>query len=81
MAACASSAPTGQAPGEAPTLVLVSIDGFRWDYATLTETPNLDRLARQGLRAEALKPAFPRRLARSAAQVPFAGHYRVVPMG
>ena len=29
--------------------MLVSFDGFRWDYATLTETPNLDRLARRGV--------------------------------
>jgi predicted AlkP superfamily pyrophosphatase or phosphodiesterase len=59
VAACTSPAPAEQAPSGTPTLVLVSFDGFRWDYATLTETPNLDRLARRGLRAQALIPVFP----------------------
>ena len=59
LVACASPAPDESAPSDAATLVLVSIDGFRWDYASLTETPNLDGLARRGLRAEALVPVFP----------------------
>ena len=59
LAACASPTTGEQARDDAPTLVLVSIDGFRWDYSTLTETPHLDRLASRGLRAEALQPAFP----------------------
>jgi predicted AlkP superfamily pyrophosphatase or phosphodiesterase len=59
VAACAAPAPGDPPIDDAPVLVLVSLDGFRWDYATLTETPNLDRLARQGLRSEALIPAFP----------------------
>ena len=46
-------------PADKPFLVLVSFDGFRWDYAGLADTPNMDRMAREGLRAEALQPAFP----------------------
>jgi len=42
-----------------PYLVLVSIDGFRWDYPALAETPALDRIAAFGLKAEALQPVFP----------------------
>ena len=41
------------------TLVLVSLDGFRWDYLDRYETANLDRLARDGIRARSLVPAFP----------------------
>ena len=44
---------------EKPYLVLVSIDGFRWDYPELAETPALDRIAALGLKAEALQPVFP----------------------
>ena len=42
-----------------PHLVLVSFDGFRWDHAAMTDTPAMDRMAREGLKAEALQPAFP----------------------
>ena len=27
-----------------PTVILISLDGFRWDYLTRAETPNLDIL-------------------------------------
>lgn len=40
-------------------VVLVSFDGFRWDYPELYETPNFDRLAEKGVRAERLVPSFP----------------------
>ncbi len=43
----------------APTVILVSLDGFRWDYPEKYATPNLDRIAGRGLRAEALIPVFP----------------------
>jgi len=42
-----------------PYLVLVSIDGFRWDYPALTDTPALDRFVTLGVKAEALQPVFP----------------------
>jgi predicted AlkP superfamily pyrophosphatase or phosphodiesterase len=58
LAACAPAA--GAKGGSAPApVVLVSFDGFRWDYAGRTETPNLDRLAATGVRAERLVPVFP----------------------
>jgi predicted AlkP superfamily pyrophosphatase or phosphodiesterase len=45
----------------APPLVLISLDGFRWDYGRLhpDETPNLRHLARTGAVTRALIPSFP----------------------
>jgi alkaline phosphatase D len=40
-------------------VVLVSFDGFRWDYTDIYDTPNFDRLAEEGVKAEYLKPSFP----------------------
>ena len=59
LAACSSAQPNAPGQSTKPYLVLVSFDGFRWDYASLTETPAMDRMARNGLKAEALQPAFP----------------------
>jgi hypothetical protein len=44
---------------DSPYLILVSIDGFRWDYQSTYETPALDRIAATGLRAESLQPVYP----------------------
>jgi predicted AlkP superfamily pyrophosphatase or phosphodiesterase len=52
------------------TLILLSMDGFRWDYVDLTETPHLDRIAERGVRAKSLIPVFP-------AQT-FPNHYSIV---
>lgn len=59
LSACSGIEPNQSEQQNKPYLVLVSFDGFRWDYASLTETPALDRMARDGLKAEALQPAFP----------------------
>lgn len=40
-------------------VVLVSMDGFRWDYPLMYSTPNLNKLAKEGVRAKSLKPCFP----------------------
>lgn len=40
-------------------VVLVSMDGFRWDYSQIYNTPNLDKLALDGVMAERLIPSFP----------------------
>lgn len=53
-----------------PYLVLVSIDGFRWDYPDLGLTPTLSRIAREGVRAERLLPVFP--------TLTFPNHYSLV---
>jgi arylsulfatase A-like enzyme len=59
LTACSAIEPNRADQQSRPYLVLVSFDGFRWDYASLTDTPAIDRMAREGLRAEALQPAFP----------------------
>ena len=53
-----------------PVLILVSLDGFRWDYLERVETPHLRRLAAGGVRAEGLIPVFPSKT--------FPSHYSIV---
>jgi predicted AlkP superfamily pyrophosphatase or phosphodiesterase len=54
----------------APILILISFDGFRWDYVDRGETPNLKALAVRGVRAKSLIPSFP--------SVTFPNHYTIV---
>ncbi|XP_029784534.1 ectonucleotide pyrophosphatase/phosphodiesterase family member 7 [Suricata suricatta] len=39
-------------------LLLVSFDGFRWDYDQDVDTPNLDAMALDGVKARYMTPAF-----------------------
>ncbi|MGY0558431.1 alkaline phosphatase family protein [Lysobacter sp. A421] len=59
-------------PAIAPpaTVVLVSIDGFRADYLELGITPNLTRLAGEGVQAEWMTPSYP--------SLTFPNHYSIV---
>jgi predicted AlkP superfamily pyrophosphatase or phosphodiesterase len=50
-------------------VVMLSLDGFRWDYAARVPTPNLDYIARNGVKAESLKPSFPSKT--------FPNHYSI----
>lgn len=52
-----------------PYLVLISIDGFRWDYPDLYPTPAIARIAERGIKAEAMQPAFP--------TLTFPNHYSI----
>ncbi len=52
-----------------PTVILVSFDGFRWDYVDKAPTPNLRGLAARGVRAEGLIPSFPSKT--------FPNHYTI----
>ena len=63
-------APRPAAGARAPLLVLVSLDGFGWDFGRYAPTPNLDALAARGVRAERLIPAFPSKT--------FPNHYTIV---
>ena len=42
-----------------PYVIMVSFDGFRYDYDTKTETPNLDFLRDNGVKAESMQSVFP----------------------
>lgn len=69
LAGCAGSGPPADDPAP-EALVLVSLDGFGAEMLSRVETPNLDRIAAEGVRAEALVPAFP--------TYTFPSHYTVV---
>ena len=72
LAAVVSAAPprvTAQTPA-APLLILISIDGFRWDYFDRAPLPNLQALAARGVRSQGLILAFP--------TVTFPNHFTIV---
>ncbi len=48
----------GKTPGK-PYLIVLSMDGFRWDYPAKAHTPNLDKIAKAGVKADAIVPSFP----------------------
>ncbi len=54
----------------APTVILISFDGWRWDYHRRVPLPNLERLIARGVRAEYLVPSFPTKT--------FPNHYTLV---
>ena len=51
-------------------VVMVSFDAFRWDFADIYDTPNLDQMGNQGVKAQALIPSFPTKT--------FPNHYTLV---
>ncbi|KAI5936223.1 Ectonucleotide pyrophosphatase/phosphodiesterase family member 7 [Manis javanica] len=52
-----AGAPVGR-QGSRNKLLLVSFDGFRWNYDQDVQTPNLDAMARDGVKARYMTPAF-----------------------
>jgi len=52
-----------------PYVVMLSMDGFRWDYTDHVPTPNFDKIAMQGVKAQSLKPSFPTKT--------FPNHYSI----
>jgi predicted AlkP superfamily pyrophosphatase or phosphodiesterase len=66
---CAGRVATGS-PDHAPIVVLISIDGWRWDYTDRFQPPAISRLARAGVTAEGLIPVFPSKT--------FPNHYSIV---
>lgn len=59
VAACAGVRDTLRPSAPRPLLILISLDGWRWDYDTKAPTPHLRALGSRGVRAEALVPGFP----------------------
>jgi predicted AlkP superfamily pyrophosphatase or phosphodiesterase len=53
-----------------PTVILISIDGFRADYLQKFQPANLMSLAQAGVRAQAMTPSFPSKT--------FPNHYTLV---
>jgi len=51
-----------------PYVVMLSMDGFRWNYADRTSTPNFDKIEQIGIRAE-MKASFPTKT--------FPNHYTI----
>lgn len=50
-------------------VVLVSLDAYRWDYNKLYDTPNLNRIASDGVKADRMIPSFP--------TITFPNHYSI----
>jgi Type I phosphodiesterase / nucleotide pyrophosphatase len=42
-----------------PTVLIISLDGFRPDYIDIGVTPNIHRLREVGVAPEYMKPSFP----------------------
>ena len=50
---------TDENSADRPYVVMLSIDGCRWDYPDIHDMPNLDKIAAQGVKAEAIIPSYP----------------------
>ena len=61
-----SAAPT---PTASQSVVLISLDAFRWDYLSRPNAVNLRRLAASGVHAERMVPSFP--------SLTFPNHYTI----
>ena len=59
-----------RAAGEPPILILISFDGWRWDYIDRQPANNLKALAARGIRARAMIPSFP--------VLTFPNHYAII---
>jgi len=51
-------------------VVLVSMDGFRWDYEKQFNLPNLKQIAKEGVHAKSMRPSYPSKT--------FPNHYSIV---
>ena len=50
-------------------VLLVSLDAFRWDYSKIYHTPNLNKMATEGVKADRMFSSFP--------TVTFPNHYSI----
>ncbi|MFI5309778.1 MAG: ectonucleotide pyrophosphatase/phosphodiesterase [Gemmatimonadales bacterium] len=70
LAACAGFHPGVSPAGPPQRVLLISLDGFRWDYIQRPGAVRLRELARLGVRAERMVPVFPSKT--------FPNHYTIV---
>ncbi|MEZ5465670.1 MAG: ectonucleotide pyrophosphatase/phosphodiesterase [Lysobacteraceae bacterium] len=70
LAACAGPASLREPREPAPSLLLISLDGTHPDYLGRGNSPNLDRLAREGVIAQWMTPSYP--------ALTFPNHYTLV---
>lgn len=70
MMACQPATDRGADQAERSTVLLISIDGFRYDYFDLGNTPALNRLVEGGVQVDSLHHVFPTKT--------FPTHYSVV---
>jgi predicted AlkP superfamily pyrophosphatase or phosphodiesterase len=66
LGSCSTPAP----PTAAGPVILISLDGFRWDYLQRYSAPTLQRLAREGVHARTMTPSYPTKT--------FPNHYTLV---
>ena len=57
-------------PDLRPTVILISFDGWRWDYDCIFPAPNVRKVIAEGVRAAGLIPSFPSKT--------FPNHYTLV---
>ncbi|MFH0761546.1 MAG: ectonucleotide pyrophosphatase/phosphodiesterase [Bacteroidota bacterium] len=67
-AACSPLSKTG-GNSDDNYVVMLSMDGFRWDYPDRYHTPNLDKIASFGVKAVSLQPSYPSKT--------FPNHYSI----
>jgi len=53
-----------------PYVLVVCMDGFRWDYLDRNITPNINKFAEKGVKAMSLMPVFPSKT--------FPNHYSII---
>ena len=58
------------ASAQSPYTILISFDGFRYDYMDRGITPNLWKVAENGVKALSLRPSFP--------SITFPNHYSII---
>lgn len=66
---CCCALPALRAQQDKPYVLLISLDGFRYDYAAKYHAKNLQDFARRGVAAKALRPSFP--------SLTFPNHYTI----
>lgn len=68
--ACQRSLSSSAKPADQPQyLILISMDGFRWDYLDRFQPPHLSRFVKEGVRAESMISCFPSKT--------FTNHYSI----